>query len=95
VLVVVLPSFDVCGHKNKPLHNVLLTCIIVYQYSETNVKQFLFNNLLRINASTCFEHYLLILRKSCTSGTWYTACVLCRLAAPGLTFHCITLVSLY
>jgi hypothetical protein len=34
-------------------------------------------------ASTCFERYLLILRKRYTSGTWYTACVLCQLAAAG------------
>jgi hypothetical protein len=33
---------------------------------------FLFN-LLRINASTCFENYLLILRRCYTSGTWYIA----------------------
>jgi hypothetical protein len=33
---------------------------------------------------TCFEHYLLILRRRYTNGTWYIACVLCQLAAPGL-----------
>jgi hypothetical protein len=32
-------------------------------------------------ACTCFKHYLLILRRSCTSSTWYIACVLCQLAA--------------
>jgi hypothetical protein len=37
-------------------------CIIVDQYNETNVMHVLFN-LLRINASTCFEHYLHILRR--------------------------------
>jgi hypothetical protein len=30
---------------------------------------------------TCFEHYLLILRRRYTSGAWYIACVLCQLAA--------------
>src|SRR5215510_4853481 len=30
-------------------------------------------------ASTCFEHYLLILRRRYTNGTWYIACVLCQL----------------
>jgi hypothetical protein len=43
-------------------------CIIVYQYSETNVIKFSFN-LCR--ASTCFEHYLLILRRRYTSNTWH------------------------
>jgi hypothetical protein len=33
-------------------------------------------------ASTCFEHYLLILRRRFTNGTWYIACVLCQMAAP-------------
>jgi hypothetical protein len=33
--------------------------------------------------STCFELYLLTLRRSSTSGTWYNACV----AAPSLKFH--------
>jgi hypothetical protein len=31
--------------------------------------------------STCFEHYLLILRKRYTNDTWYIACVLCQLTA--------------
>jgi hypothetical protein len=35
-------------------------------------------------ASTCFEHYLLILRQPCTISTWYIMCVLCQLAALGL-----------
>jgi hypothetical protein len=35
-------------------------------------------------ASKCFEHYFLILRRRYTNGIWYTACVLCQLAAPGL-----------
>jgi hypothetical protein len=56
---------------------------MVYQYSETNVMHFLLN-LLGIKASKCFEHYLLILRRRYTNDTWYTACVLCQLAAPGV-----------
>jgi hypothetical protein len=39
-------------------------CIIVYQYSETNVMHFLFY-LLRSD-STCLEHYFLILKRRCT-----------------------------
>jgi hypothetical protein len=42
-------------------------------------------------SSTCFEHYLLILRSSCTIGFWHIACVLCQLAVPRLQFHCISL----
>jgi hypothetical protein len=38
----------------------------------------------RIETSTCFEHYLFILRRRLTRGTWYIACVLCQVAAPGL-----------
>jgi hypothetical protein len=30
--------------------------------------------------STCFEHYLLILRRRSTNGTSYIACVLCQVA---------------
>jgi hypothetical protein len=45
------------------------------QYGITTVTHFSFS-LLRIKTSTCFEHYLLILRR-CTSGTWNNACVLC------------------
>jgi hypothetical protein len=36
---------------------------------------------LELWASTCFEHYLLILRRRYTNGTWYIVCVLCQLAA--------------
>jgi hypothetical protein len=39
-------------------------------------------------AFTCFEHYLLILKRSCTNGIWYTACVYCQLALARLQFHC-------
>jgi hypothetical protein len=42
------------------------------QYSETNVIHFLFI-LFRINASACFEHCLLILRRRLTSCTWCIA----------------------
>jgi hypothetical protein len=58
----------------------------VSHYNETNVMHFLFN-LLRIKASTCLEHYLLILWRRNTSGTWYIAFVLCQLAAPGFNFN--------
>jgi hypothetical protein len=49
-------------------------------HSKTNVTQFSFS-LLRIKASTCFERYLLILRRHYRSGTWDIACVLCQLPA--------------
>jgi hypothetical protein len=73
-------------HLRLHLLNVLLACIILYQYSETNVMHFLFN-LLRIRVSTCFAHYLLILRRRYKNATWRMACVLCQLAVPGLEFH--------
>jgi hypothetical protein len=55
---------------------------ITYQYNETYMMHFLFS-VLRINASICLAHYLLILRRryTRTNGTWYIACVLCQLAA--------------
>jgi hypothetical protein len=37
----------------------------------------------------CVEHYLLILRRPCTNGTRYVACVLCQLSAPGLKRHLV------
>jgi hypothetical protein len=40
-------------------------------------------------ASTCFEQYLLILRRCYTNGIWYIACVLCQLAVTRLQFHCL------
>jgi hypothetical protein len=48
---------------------------MVYQYSETNVMHFLFN-LLGIKDRNMFRAFLLILRRRCTNGTWYIACVL-------------------
>jgi hypothetical protein len=59
------------------------------QYSETNVMQFLFN-LLRINASACFEHYLLILKRRLTTDTWYI-CV--RVMSVGCNRIGVELVS--
>jgi hypothetical protein len=56
------------GHSAQVTSNL-------HQYNETNVMHFLFN-LLRINVSTCFKHYLLILRRRCTSRTWCIVCVL-------------------
>jgi hypothetical protein len=34
-----------------------------------------------LTASTCFKHYLLIIRRCCINNCWYIASVLCRLAA--------------
>jgi hypothetical protein len=39
--------------------------------------------------SACFEHYLIILRRHNTNDTWYIACLLCQLAAPGLNWNYI------
>jgi hypothetical protein len=38
-------------------------------------------------ASTYFEHYLLILRRYCTNGTWHIAWVLCQLAVSRLNWN--------
>jgi hypothetical protein len=57
-------------------------CIIVYQYNETNVKHF--SIYWDSKASTCFEHYLLILRRRSTNGIWYIACVYCQLGVTRL-----------
>jgi hypothetical protein len=63
----------------------------LHKYSETNVMLFLFSLLRRV--STCFEHYLLILRRRYTNGTWYVASVLCQLTVSGLEFHLKTWCS--
>jgi hypothetical protein len=41
------------------------------------------------------KHYLLILRRCYINGTWYIACVLCRLAAPRLELHSNPIVLCY
>jgi hypothetical protein len=73
------PSFFVAQHvlsRSTAIPNnswkwyicVWLTCIIINHYSKTSVTHFSFN-LLRIEASTRFEHYLLILRMCYTTST--------------------------
>jgi hypothetical protein len=54
-------------------------CIVVYEYSKTNVMYFLYSIYCELMASTCSEHHLLIFRRHHTSDTWDTACVLCQL----------------
>jgi hypothetical protein len=76
---------SVCKSSEMYLHVTEDKIELIPQCSETKVMHFLFS-LLRI-ASTCFELYLLILRRHYTSCSWYIACVLCHLAAPGLKFH--------
>jgi hypothetical protein len=49
----------------------------------TNVIHFLFN-LLRIKGLYIFRALLAHPQEELHSGTWYIACVLCQLAAPGL-----------
>jgi hypothetical protein len=39
-------------------------------------------------ASKCFENYLLILRRRCTNGIWYIACVNGQLAVARLQRNC-------
>jgi hypothetical protein len=38
-------------------------------------------------ASTCFEHFLLIIRRCCKYSSWYILWVLCRLAASRVGVH--------
>jgi hypothetical protein len=54
-----------------------------YQYSESNVMYFLFS-LLRIKGLYMFRALLANHQKALHKRTWYIACVLCQLAAPGL-----------
>jgi hypothetical protein len=41
----------------------------------------------KLKAPTCFEHYLLILRRCYTNGIWYIMCV-CQFSVARLQFHC-------
>jgi hypothetical protein len=66
---------------NTSYGNSYTSVSTVNQYSETNLMHFLFN-LVRVRASTCFEHYLLVLRRCYTNRTWHFSFVLCQLAAP-------------
>jgi hypothetical protein len=71
-----------CLQNKNILFNLMFCwpCIIVYQYSKTNVMLFLFN-LLRIMGLYVFQALLAHPQKVLTSGTWYIASVLCQLAA--------------
>jgi hypothetical protein len=53
----------------------------IYQYSKTNKMPFMYSVYYELTASTCFEHYLLILRRQCTKNNWYSVRMLCLLAA--------------
>jgi hypothetical protein len=56
-----------------------------YQYIETNVLRFTsIFSLLRINVLYMFRALLAPPQEALHSVTWYIACVLCQLAAPGL-----------
>jgi hypothetical protein len=57
------------------------------QYSETNVMHIVLN-WLRIKGLYTFRA-LLAHPQEVLNTTWYTACVLCQLAAPGSEFHAI------
>jgi hypothetical protein len=43
---------------------------------------------LESKASTCFEHYFLIIRRCCTNSIWCIACVYCQLAVARLQQNC-------
>jgi hypothetical protein len=60
-----------------------LKAFIIYQYSKTNVMHFLFS-LLRIMDLYMFRALLAHPQEALHHDTWYTACVLWQLAAPGL-----------
>jgi hypothetical protein len=61
--------------------NILLTCIAVNQYSQTNVKLFSFN-FVKNKGLYLFRALLAHPQEVQYSGTWYIVCVLCQLAAP-------------
>jgi hypothetical protein len=42
---------------------------------------FLFSVYYELTATTCFQHYLLIISRHCIYNNWYILCVLCRLAS--------------
>jgi hypothetical protein len=65
------------------------SCIVIYQYSRTNEMHFLYSVYYELTASTRFEHYLLILRRSGINNNWYIACVLCLLAATTVEEECM------
>jgi hypothetical protein len=62
---------------------VSLPCITVYQYSETSIIHCLLN-LLRSKSLYMFRVLLAHPQEVLHNSTWYTTCVLCQLAAPGL-----------
>jgi hypothetical protein len=57
--------------------------LYLYQYSKTSVMHFLFS-LVRIKGLYVFRALLAHPQEALQCGTWYIACVLCQLAAPGL-----------
>jgi hypothetical protein len=63
-------------------------CIMVLQYSEINVKYFLFN-LLRNKGLYAFRALIANPQEALTNGTWYIACMLRQLAAHG-AYQCIS-----
>jgi hypothetical protein len=59
------------------------------QYSKTIEMHFLYSVYCGLTSCTCFEHYLLILRRSFTNNNWHITCVLSLLVATwiGVEFH--------
>jgi hypothetical protein len=58
-----------------------------HQDSKTNEMQFLYSIYYELTASTCFEHYLLSIRRRCTNNNWYIAWVLCLLFSTRIGTH--------
>jgi hypothetical protein len=52
---------------------------------------FLYSVYYKLTASTCFEHYLLVIWSHCIHS-WYIVCVLCRLAATRHNAHNIPII---
>jgi hypothetical protein len=48
-----------------------------YQYNRTNKMHYLLS--VYLIASTCFERFLLIIRRYCIYNNWYILCILCQL----------------
>jgi hypothetical protein len=94
-------EFFIFGRICLPLDNATnhhsvteMLFTFLFQYSETNVMHFLFN-LLRIKDLCMFQALLAHPQEALNNGIWYTACVLCQLAAPGSWCSQLTICMQY
>jgi hypothetical protein len=69
-----------CGFSTFYCYFIFVKNLLL-QYSRTNKMHILYSVYHELTACTCFEHYLLIFSRCYTNNNWYTACVLCLLAA--------------